>query len=34
MRVTPSSPGELYFTLAVVSTVLIMEMAVFALLGH
>jgi len=33
MIVKPSSPGEVYLTLAVVSTVLMMEMAAFALLG-
>jgi hypothetical protein len=33
MKVEPSSPGEVYLTLAVVSTVLMMEMAAFALLG-
>ncbi len=34
MKVTPSSPAEVLLTLAVVSTVLMMEMAAFALLGH
>ena len=33
MRVAPSSTGEVYFTLAVVTTVLMMEMAAFAFLG-
>jgi hypothetical protein len=33
MKVEPSSPGEVYLTLAVVSTILMMEMAVFALLA-
>jgi len=34
MQITPSSPGEVYLTLAVVSTVSMMEMAAFALLAH
>jgi hypothetical protein len=33
MKLEPCSPGEVYLTLAVVSTVLMMEMAAFALLG-
>jgi hypothetical protein len=33
MKVAPSSPGEVYLTLAFVSTVLMIEMAAFALLG-
>jgi hypothetical protein len=33
MRIAPSSPGEVYLTFAVVSAVLMMEMAAFALLG-
>jgi hypothetical protein len=33
MKVVPSSPGEVNFALAVVSTVLMIEMAAFALLG-
>jgi hypothetical protein len=33
MNVKPSSPSEVYFTFAVVSTVLMIEMAAFALLG-
>jgi hypothetical protein len=32
LKVVPSSSGELYLILAVVSTVLMVEMAVFALL--
>lgn len=32
IRVVPSSSGEVYLMLAVVSAVLILEMAVFALL--
>lgn len=32
MKVVPSSSGEMYLLLAIVSTVLITEMAVFALL--
>jgi hypothetical protein len=33
MKVAPSSLGEVYLTLAVVGTVLMLEMATFALLG-
>jgi hypothetical protein len=33
MKLKPSSRGEVYLTLAVVSIVLVMQMAVFALLG-
>jgi hypothetical protein len=33
MNVEPSSPGEVYLTLAVVGAVLMLEMAAFALLG-
>jgi hypothetical protein len=33
MNVEPSSPREVYLTIAVVSTVLMIEMAAFALLG-
>jgi hypothetical protein len=33
MKVAPSSAGEVYLTFAVVSTVLMIEMAAFALLG-
>jgi hypothetical protein len=33
MKVAPSSPREVYLALAVVSTVLMIEMAAFALLG-
>jgi hypothetical protein len=33
MKVAPSSLGEVYLTLTVVSTVLMIEMAAFALLG-
>ena len=33
MKVKPSSPFEMYLTLAVVSTVLMIEMAAFAFLG-
>jgi hypothetical protein len=33
MKVVPSSPSEVYLTLVVVSTVLMIEMAAFALLG-
>ena len=33
MKIEPSSPREVYLTLAVVSTVLMMEMTAFALLG-
>jgi hypothetical protein len=33
MKVAPSSLGEFYLTLTVVSTVLMVEMAAFALLG-
>jgi hypothetical protein len=33
LKVEPSSSGEVYLTLAAVSTVLAIEMAVFALLG-
>jgi hypothetical protein len=33
MKLEPSSPSEVYLALAVVSTVLMMEMAAFALLG-
>jgi hypothetical protein len=33
MKVTPSSLGEVYLALAVVGSVLMMEMAAFALLG-
>jgi len=33
MNIEPSSPGEVYLTLAVVGTVLMIEMAAFALLG-
>ena len=33
MKVAPSSRGEVYLTLVVVSTVLMIEMAAFALLG-
>jgi hypothetical protein len=32
-KVAPSSPSEVYLTVAVVSTVLMMEMAAFVLLG-
>jgi hypothetical protein len=32
MKVAPSSSGEMYLLLAVVSTILVVEMAVFALL--
>jgi hypothetical protein len=33
LKVEPSSPREMYLTLAAVSTVLAIEMAVFALWG-
>jgi hypothetical protein len=33
MKLEPSSTSEVYLALAVVSTVLMMEMAAFALLG-
>ena len=33
MKVAPSSPGEVYLAFAVVSVVLMMEMAAFTLLG-
>jgi hypothetical protein len=33
MKVAESSPGEVYLALAVVGTVLMIEMAAFALLG-
>jgi hypothetical protein len=33
MRVAPSSAGEVYLALAVVTTVLMMEMAAFAILA-
>lgn len=33
MRVPPSSSGEVYLALAVVSTVLMIEMAAFAILA-
>ncbi len=33
MKVAPSSPAEVYLTFAVVSTVLMIEMAALALLG-
>jgi hypothetical protein len=33
MKVEPSSRGEVYLTLVVVGTVLMIEMAAFALLG-
>jgi hypothetical protein len=33
MKIAASSPGEVYLTFAVVSTVLMIEMAAFALLG-
>ena len=33
MKVVPSSPSQVYLTFAVVSTVLMIEMAAFALLG-
>jgi hypothetical protein len=33
MKVAPSSPGEVYLTLAVVGAVLMLEMVTFALLG-
>jgi hypothetical protein len=33
MRVVPSSTSEVYFALAVVGTVLMMELAAFALLA-
>ena len=33
MKLEPSSPREVYLALAVVSTVLMMEMAAFLLLG-
>ena len=33
MKIAPSSPGEVCLSLAVVSTVLMLEMIAFALLG-
>lgn len=34
MRVAPSSTGEVYFAIAVVSAVLVIEMAAFVILGN